>query len=101
MDDTLGFGPFDKETEFAFDHFGRQTSRILPDGLSETMVYNDTSLVQLLTPASSAGLGQLEYSVDFEGRVTAFRYDNTPTGGGRLAGKFFYASEQGRKRGHY
>src|SRR5690606_6203607 len=41
---------------------------------------------------NSAGLGQLEYTVDFEGRVTAYRYDNTAEGGGRLVGKHYYNS---------
>ena len=96
--------PKNRVTRFAYDHFGRQTSRTLPQGVisgsgyTETMLYNDDSLADILSavPAmplnNSVGMGQLEYAVDFEGRVTAFRYDNTATGGGRLVGKYFYDS---------
>jgi RHS repeat-associated protein len=87
--------PRTNETLFTYDWHGRQTSRTLPDDLTETMHYSDAPLEELTTLALSAGLGQLEYSVDFQGRVTAYRYDNSPEGGGRLAARFFYASEQG------
>jgi RHS repeat-associated protein len=84
-------------TLFAYDELHRQASRTLPLGViagdgsfAETQHYNDTALSGLSNPESSVGLGQLEYSVDFEGRVTAFRYDNTPQAGGRMVGKYYY-----------
>jgi RHS repeat-associated protein len=92
MDNDLS-GTLNKETKFTYDHLGRQTSRTLPDGLTETMFYDDTPLSTLTGSASSVGLGQLEYTVDFQGRVTAYRYDNTPTGGGRLVATYFYDEE--------
>jgi RHS repeat-associated protein len=86
-------------TRFTYDHLGRQTSRTLPLGVingigfTERMVYNDTRLAALTTPGTSVGLGQLEYTVDFEGRVTTHRYDNTALGAGRQIGKYYYNSE--------
>ncbi len=87
-------------TLFTFDELHRQTSRQLPEGViagdttfTETMNYSDTPLANLLlltTPEISVGLGQIEYTVDFEGRVTAYRYDNSPNGGGRLVAKYYY-----------
>ncbi len=92
--------PLGRITRFAYDHAGRQTKRTLPIGVSsgvgftELKSYSDASLAEIDASLEefnqSVGLGQLEYVVDFEGRVTAFRYDNTATGGGRLVGKFYY-----------
>lgn len=75
-------------TTFSYDHFGRQRSRTLPEGMTETMVYDDSRPTSNLS--ESVGFGQLSYQVDFNGRVTAYRYNNLPTGGGRLVEKFYY-----------
>jgi RHS repeat-associated protein len=91
-------------TRFTFDHRNRQTSRTLPLGVDTTtnandfverMVYDDRALtvIPLGDRGTSSALGQLKYSVDFEGRVTAYLYDNASFGGGRLVGKYFYATE--------
>jgi RHS repeat-associated protein len=94
MDDEFGVGTENKETHFTYDHLGRQTSRTLPDGLVETFVYDDRSLADILSAGKSlnfsTGLGQLKYSVDFEGRVIAYFYDNTPEAAGRLKSIVFY-----------
>ncbi|MEM9365154.1 MAG: putative Ig domain-containing protein [Planctomycetota bacterium] len=75
-------------TDFEFDHRGRQVSRTLPLGQIEQMVYDDTPVDPLaVNAATSVGNGQLRYMVDFEGRVTAYAYDNTASGGGRLIQK--------------
>ncbi len=92
--------PKGRVTKFTYDELHRQTSRQLPVGViagdttfTETMHYSDTPLANLLlltTPEISVGLGQIEYTVDFEGRVTAYRYDNSPNGGGRLVARYYY-----------
>ncbi|MGB0766316.1 MAG: Ig-like domain-containing protein [Phycisphaeraceae bacterium] len=82
--------PDDRETTFTFDHRNRQITRTLPDGLVESMHYDDTPVSQLVTPASSTGVGQLAYMVDFEGNVTGYLYDNTATGRGRMVEKAYY-----------
>lgn len=82
--DPMHGNPHSKETTFTYDEKNRQLSRTLPDGLLERMFYDDTPLSSLGSLAASVGLGQLAYSVDFEGRVTEYLYDNTATGGGRL-----------------
>ncbi|MGE5609729.1 MAG: putative Ig domain-containing protein [Bacillota bacterium] len=86
-------------TTYTFDFLGRQLSRTLPlgqtpgSGFAEQMFYDDSTRASLTNPQASAGLGQLAYSVDFEGHVTQYLYDNTPEGGGRLAEKRYYVSE--------
>ena len=78
-------------TFLSYDHRGRQISRTLPDGLVETTHFNDSNLTNIAGELNeSVGLGQLEYMVDFEGRVTAYRYDNTSLGSGRRIGTFYY-----------
>jgi hypothetical protein len=62
-------------------------------GFIETMLYDDTPLSLIGGSLdSSVGVGELKYSVDFEGRVTAYLYDNTDYGGGRLVEKRSFAS---------
>lgn len=39
--------PLERETRFAFDSRGRQTSRTLPDGLTERTIYDDRSLLDV------------------------------------------------------
>ncbi len=71
--------PKGRVTKFTYDELHRQTSRQLPEGViagdgsfTETMQYD--------------ALGQLELSIDFEGRHTAYGYD----GLGRLASKAYF-----------
>ncbi|XAL99095.1 hypothetical protein OT109_16120 [Phycisphaeraceae bacterium D3-23] len=95
--------PNGNRTEFVYDHLGRQTSRTLPEGVlttadpddyTESRHFDDTPLDQIIGGLSvSVGAGQLAYEVDFEGRVTAYRYDNTAGGRGRLVGKHYYNTE--------
>ncbi len=90
--------PLNRVTTFSYDDQGRQRSRTLPlgnisgAGFEERMEYIGSNQS---TGVDSDGVkfGQLEYQVDFEGQVTASRYDNTATGGGRLVGTFYYDSE--------
>jgi RHS repeat-associated protein len=79
-------------TRFTYDHLGRRTSRTLPTGqLTEWSFYDDSEM-----PGTdhSVGLGQLAFSVDFEGRVTRYWYDNTPEGGGRLVEQDIYPASK-------
>jgi len=101
-DDHENNGSVDsRTTKFVYDHRGRQTSRQLPEGVAagtaaftEKMFYDDRPRSAIgATPQASTGLGQLKYSVDFEGRVTAYFYDNTATGGGRLVRKDYFENE--------
>ncbi|QNN24371.1 LEPR-XLL domain-containing protein [Planctomycetales bacterium ZRK34] len=97
--------PLSHVTDFAYDYLNRQQTRTLPIGVEttgdpddfiESMHYDDTPIATVQagsTPESSVAGGQLEYAVDFEGRVTAYRYDNTTTSGGRLVGKYYYGTE--------
>ena len=83
-------------TLFTYDQHNRQVTRQLPLGVAgggfvETNSYNDTPLANLTTNLRfSVGLGELEYTVDFEGHVTAYQYDNSPQGGGRLNSQRYY-----------
>ena len=82
-------------TEFEYDHLGRQTTRTLADGQTETFKYNDDTRINVqtgLAPEMSVGYGQLEYHVSFEGKVTAYRYDNRAGAGGRLVAEYYYDS---------
>jgi RHS repeat-associated protein len=97
--------PRGKLTAFTYDHLGRQTSRTLPIGVDTTgvatdfverMFYDDRRLNQVTGAlSSSVAVGQLAFTVDFDGRVTEYLYDNTPEGGGRLIQKRFYAALSG------
>ncbi len=85
-----------RSTEFTYDGRGRQTSRELPDGQTEYMFYDDTTIavVQAGTPAVSVGRGQVAYTVSFEGVVTEFMYDNRAGVDGRLVEARFYTAAQ-------
>ncbi|TWT36616.1 tRNA(Glu)-specific nuclease WapA precursor [Posidoniimonas corsicana] len=84
-------------TKFTFDHRGAQLTRTLPEGVEnggfvEEMHYSDVVLdTSSATPAPVVA-GQLEFTVDFEGRVTAYSYDNSAAGGGRMVEKRHYES---------
>lgn len=94
--------PNGHETTFTFDHLGRQLTRTLPlgqagevghvpGGFVEQMIYDDTPGSQIVgDKSSSVGFGQLSRSIDFEGRVTQYLYDNTASGGGRLVEKRYF-----------
>jgi RHS repeat-associated protein len=62
-----------------------------PDDFIETRAYSQAKLSEVTVPERSAVVGQLAYAVDFEGRVTAYLYDNRDTGGGRLVEKQYFA----------
>lgn len=91
-----------RETLYTYNQQGQETSRTLPIGVStttnstdfiESKVYGDVPLSSIAAgdlPASVCE-GQLQYEVSFEGVVTAYRYDNRPGAGGRLAQKLYYA----------
>ncbi|MFW6154176.1 MAG: putative Ig domain-containing protein [Planctomycetota bacterium] len=68
-----------QETTFTYDAWGRQVSRTLPEGQTETSTYDH--------------LGRVTKTVDFESRVTEYIYDDTPGTGGRLIGKTYRLSE--------
>ncbi|CAN0335175.1 unnamed protein product, partial [Ectocarpus sp. 4 AP-2014] len=106
-DQTSITDPRNNVTEFEFDHRGRQTKRTLPLGVEssnvdddfvERMFYDDTPLsaftdTDLSVP--TVGGGQLAYSIDFEGRITQYLYDNSPEGRGRLAEERYYSDSGG------
>jgi RHS repeat-associated protein len=91
---THSAASFTGGTSFTFDDQGRQLSRKLPLGQAEWSFYDDTALgdVPAGSLASSTAAGELAFSVDFEGRITRYEYDNTATGGGRVVEKDFFAS---------
>ena len=66
----------DRETVFTFDERGNQLSRTLPDGVTETSVYDD--------------FGRMIRQTSFEGIVTQYVYDDGSIGGGRLLQMKFY-----------
>ncbi|MDB4872940.1 MAG: hypothetical protein JWL97_3944, partial [Gemmatimonadales bacterium] len=68
-------------TAYAYDGQGRQLTRTLPGSEIEKTFY-DTSA----GPAN----GEVKYTIDFAGRVTAYDYDNTPTGAGRVVAVRYY-----------
>jgi len=73
-----------RETHFKFDDFNREESRTLPLGVATPNLPDD------FTEHRHYNLdGSLDYTVDFEGRVTAYEDDQY----GRLKFKRFYASE--------
>src|SRR5258706_8183132 len=81
-----------QKTSYAYDNRGREKSRTLPLGQVEQEHYNDQTLASVGTanlPHSEA-LGQMDYSIDFQGHVTQFWYDNSPGAGGRLVEKVFF-----------
>ena len=86
--------PDGNTTAFAYDEFVRRISRTLPDTLAESFVYASVQLADIPTNdlARSVSAGQLAYVADFEGRVTAYLYDNTAPGGGRLVEKQYFAT---------
>jgi YD repeat-containing protein len=63
-----------RETAFSYDHLGRQLSRTLPLGQTETQAYNT--------------LGQLAYKTDFKSQATEFIYDTF----GRIQSKRLYGA---------
>ncbi len=63
------------ETSFTYNHLRQRTQRILDDGLTETMLYNDD--------------GQVVRSIDFEGRTVDYLYDEF----GRVDKKHYYLNE--------
>ncbi len=77
-------------TTFEYDHRGQQTLRTLPQSQSESMHFSSTALNQA-SPDDRVS-GQLEHSVSFEGKVTAYYYDNTEQGGGRLIETRYYGT---------
>ena len=84
-------GPSGPVTSFTYDYLGRQTGRILPVSvLSETFEFEDAALAELAQAEASVGLGQLMHHVSFEGKHAYYLYDNTPTGGGRIVGEYYY-----------
>jgi RHS repeat-associated protein len=88
-------------TRFTFNHLGQQTSRQLPEGVAaddasftEHAVYDNRPLADVSGSLDeSTALGQLKYSIDFDGRLTAYYYDNTEFGRGRLVRKEFFPDE--------
>jgi RHS repeat-associated protein len=97
--DTDILDHFTTTTRFTYDFQNRQISRTLPLGVdagdgsfTEHSYYADPPIDPTSgTAASSVGNGELAYSIDFEGRITAYLYDNTSQGGGRLVEKRFYS----------
>ncbi len=67
-------------TRFAYDQFGHETSRALPDGEQETFTY----------VASGPTAGMELTHTDFKGQTEAFQYDTTSAHGGRLQGEYFF-----------
>ena len=67
-----------RQTVFTFDERGNPLTRTLPDGLTESSVYDD--------------FGRMIRMTSFEGVVTQYFYDDGPIGGGRLLQKKFYAT---------
>lgn len=97
-DEVVSTDPADETTTtttlFTFDAFNRQRSRQLPLGVdagdgsfTEWSIYDDAALT---SSASGVGGGKLAYSIDFEGRVTEYLYDNTAASGGRLVEKRYH-----------
>ncbi len=89
-------------TQFTYDHRGSQTSRTLPLGTMtsdpedfiEKMTFGTTPLdsIPAVDREHSIAIGQLEISTDVDGRITAYRYDNSPGGSGRLTAKYYYGN---------
>ena len=79
--------PKNHVTEFTFDHRHRQIKRELPDGLVERTFYADAPH----NSAGGVGNGQAAFTVDFEGNVTRYSYDNRVGSNGRLIEKRIYA----------
>ncbi|MCA9186710.1 MAG: RHS repeat-associated core domain-containing protein [Planctomycetales bacterium] len=83
-------------TVFTYDAQHRQITRTLPLGVSSATVgdfeerwfYSDE--IPQGTGIDTVGYGQLAYSIDFEGRITSYLYDNTPAGGGRQSSMRYY-----------
>ncbi|NLF33280.1 MAG: hypothetical protein GX591_20640, partial [Planctomycetes bacterium] len=68
-----------KETSLTYDAWGRQLTRTLPEGQTDTSAFDR--------------LGRVVRTVDFEGRITEYAYDDAPGAGGRLAAKASRLSE--------
>ncbi|HEV7299861.1 MAG TPA: DNRLRE domain-containing protein [Tepidisphaeraceae bacterium] len=89
---AYGTWPKDKGsvTRFTYDGEGRQLTRTLPLGVQTTGDANDFVERSVYVTTLGPGYGQLKYEVDFEGRVTAYDYDNTSTGRGRVSAVRYY-----------
>jgi YD repeat-containing protein len=68
--------PFTDDTRYTYDAFGNQLSESLPDSESESWSYDSFGREKLFT--------------DFKGQQEAFKYDDSATGDGRLAGEYFF-----------
>jgi RHS repeat-associated protein/fibro-slime domain-containing protein len=75
-------------TQFTYDSDGHQLTHTLPMG------FGSSGFVEANSYETTPGIayGQLTYSTDFEGHITAYDYDNTSTGGGRLLATRYYST---------
>lgn len=90
-------------TTFTYDADGRQLTRTLPLGniagatpgsFTERTVYVSAAEAGTVGGTWHRMYGAAKYSVDFEGRVTAFEYDTSTLGGGRLVATRHYDTLQ-------
>ena len=80
------------DTTFTYDHLNRMLTRTLPLGQTETFDYYDDPAVD-----ADHELGQLKYTIDFEGCVTAYEYDEFA----RVEYKHFFPSYSGTSGDSY
>ncbi len=94
--------PKSNTTGFVFDRFGRQLQRTLPMGEVERTIFDDTRHADILygdepdaeeSQRWSSGLGQLAFTIDFEGNLTEYVYDNRPGANGRLVQERKYEAQ--------
>lgn len=61
------------------------------------MIYDDRSLADVDSSPedrhNSTAIGQLAYSIDFEGNIAAHTYDNTPAGSGQMQTRAYYDAD--------
>ena len=81
-----------RQTTFTYDHLNRMLTRTLPLGQTETFDYYDDPAVD-----ADHELGQLKYTIDFEGCVTAYEYDEFA----RVEYKHFFPSYSGTSGDSY